>query len=451
LAGEGAVEAVQCAPQAEFDGVITDSRADVAGKLFVALSGERFDAHQFVPEVLSRGAAGVIVRRDALASLPPGPQPRWGVEDPLRALQTLAARSLVRHPVRVVAITGSNGKTTTKDLVAAALATAGRVYATRGNLNNHIGVPLTVLARRGDEDFLVAECGMSGFGELELLSRILQPHVAVITNIGRAHLQQMGSPAGVARAKAEILTALRAEGRAILNADDAFFALLSERAGGASRVVSFGFAATAAYRIESAQPLDAGRQELQVRGVRFILPRPGRGNASNAAAALAVAGECGADLGRAAAAFATAAFTAGRSAWTDVGGVAVLDDTYNANPDSVALAIETLAQARGGQRVAVLGDMLELGPESAALHAQVGALAAAAGIDALLACGPQMVHAVQAAQRAGMGARARHFADHAALVEALRTVVRAGDAVLVKGSRGSHMEIVIAALAAGVA
>lgn len=450
LTHEGPVEADQCTPQTVFEGVVTDSRADVAGRLFVALAGERFDAHDFVPDVLARGAAGVLVRRDAMAAIPPGPGARIGVADPLRALQVLAHHSLRRWPAHVIAITGSNGKTTTKDLVASALATRGTVYATRGNLNNHIGVPLTVLARSGREEFLVAEAGTSGFGELDLLSRLLDPHLAVITNIGRAHLENLGSQDGVARAKAEILVALRPDGRAILNADDTFFPMLVERAGGAARVTSFGFAPDAAFRVERTHSIDAGRQEVTVRGVRFVLPRPGRGHAANAAAALAVAAECGADLARAAAAFEHTVFTAGRSTWSDVGGVAVLDDSYNANPDSMALALETLAAA-SGRRFAVLGDMLELGTDAASLHAQVGERAAAAGIDGLFAYGPHMAHAVAAAARAGMGDRARHFSDHAALADALRAVLRPGDAVLVKGSRGSRMETVIAALAAGVA
>jgi UDP-N-acetylmuramoyl-tripeptide--D-alanyl-D-alanine ligase len=450
LVAGGPVESDGCTRDVVFDGVTTDSRQDVRGRLFVALSGDRFDAHAFVPDALAGGAAGVLVRRDMLSTLPAGPGARIGVADPLRALQALAHASLARRPVRVIAVTGSNGKTTTKDLVAAALATRGRVHATRGNLNNHIGVPLTVLARTGDEDFLVAEAGASDFGELELLSRLLEPHVAVITNIGRAHLERFESRQGVARAKGEILAALRPDGRAVLNADDDFYATLVARAGGAARVASFGFAPDAAYRIEAQRPLDAGRQELTVRGVRFVLPRPGRGHAANAAAALAVADLCGADLAVAAAAFEHATFTAGRSAWSRVGDLDVLDDSYNANPDSMALALETLAAAPG-RRIAVLGDMLELGADAAALHAQIGAQAAAAGVDYLFGYGPAMAHAVDAAARAGLGTRARHFDDHAALATALREVARPGDAVLVKGSRGSRMETVIAALAAGVA
>jgi UDP-N-acetylmuramoyl-tripeptide--D-alanyl-D-alanine ligase len=446
LAADGRVEAAGCAPEVVFAGVSTDSRAAVEGRLFVALAGERFDAHDYVPDVLARGARGVVVRRGALAGLPAGDYARYGVEDPLRALQAIARGSLRRQRPLVVAITGSNGKTTTKDLTVAALgAGGGRVHGTQGNLNNHIGVPLTVLARTGDEEFLVAECGANDFGELDLLSRLLEPDVVVITNIGRAHLERFGSEDGVRRAKSELLAALRPAGRAILNADDASFDALAARAG-RDRVTSFGFAPAADFRIESAAPLDAARQLLVVRGVQITLARPGRGNARNAAAALAVAGTLGRDLAAAAAALERCSYTGGRSDWQRLGDVDVLDDTYNANPDSMAQALELLV-LRPGRRLAVLGDMLELGPEADRLHAVLGRQVAAAGIEHFLALGPHMAHAVQSAGAAGMGDRARHFATHADLVAALRALLRPGDGVLVKGSRGSRMERVVAALA----
>jgi UDP-N-acetylmuramoyl-tripeptide--D-alanyl-D-alanine ligase len=449
LQADGPVEAHAIRPGLVFDGVVTDSRQDVAGRLFVALRGERFDAHAFVAQALQNGARGALVEIAQRDHLPPGEYARFAVADPLHGLQTLARASLRRQRPRVVAITGSNGKTTTKDLTVAALGSRGAVHGTRGNLNNHIGVPLTVLSRRGDEPFLVAEAGASDFGELELLSRLLEPDVAVITNIGRAHLERFGSTAGVLRAKSEILAGLRPGGVAVLNADDACFAELVGRAGGA-RVASFGFAPQADYRIESARPLDTGSQELVVRGVRCVLQRPGRGNAQNAAAALAVAAELGADLQAAAAALAACAFTAQRSAWKQVGDVLVLDDSYNANPDSMAQALELLA-ARPERRIAVLGDMLELGAETPALHAQLGGRVAAAGVGGFLGFGPAMQHAVRAAAAAGLGARAAHFDDLEALVAALRALLRPGDAVLVKGSRGCRMERVVAALGMGVA
>ena len=446
LVAAGPARAAGCDAGATFDGVSTDSRDDVRGRLFFALSGDKFDAHAFVPDVVARGAAGVVVRQAAFDTLPAGAYARFGVADPLAALQQVAQGSLRRQRPNVVAITGSNGKTTTKDLTVAALGSAGRVHGTRGNLNNHIGVPLTVLARHGDEAYLVAEAGANDFGDLDLLSRILAPDVVVITNIGRAHLEKFGSQDGVLRAKSELLVALRPGGTAVLCADDPYFPQLVARTG-AARVLSFGFAPAADVRVEMARPLDPARQELTVRGTTFVLERPGRGNATNAAAALAVALHFGLDLEAAAGALSQCVFTGQRSAWSRHGGIDVLDDTYNANPDSMALAIELLA-ARPGRRIAVLGDMLELGTNAAALHAQVGAQVAAARIEVFLGFGPAMAHAVESAGRAGV--QARHFTDAGALVAALQALVQPGDAVLVKGSRGSRMERVVQALAVGV-
>ena len=443
------VEVQGVRPGTIFEGVCTDSRAEVAGRLFVALAGDNFDAHDFVPDVVSRGARGVVVRRAALSVPLPGDAVRFGVDEPLSALQAIARGALCRQRPRVVAITGSNGKTTTKDLTVAALGSRGTVHGTRGNLNNHIGVPLTILSRRGDEEFLVAEAGANDFGELDLLSRILEPDVVVITNIGRAHLEKFGSQDGVLRAKSELFVGLRPDGIAVLPFDDPYFEQLVARVPRQARTVSFGFGPRADFRIESCKPLDAGSQEVVLRGVRFVVARPGRHNAADAAAALAVATLLGADLGRAAAALAGCTFTAGRSAWVRIGPFEVLDDSYNANPDSMAQALDLLA-ARPGKRIAVLGDMLELGIQSEALHAEVGRRAAVAGIDLLLGLGDRMRHAVRAARDAGLGDRACHFDTLEALVAALQAELRPGDAVLVKGSRGSRMERVVAALAAEV-
>jgi UDP-N-acetylmuramoyl-tripeptide--D-alanyl-D-alanine ligase len=381
--------------------------------------------------------------------LPPGDFARFGVDDTLRALQALAHASLQRARPRVVAITGSNGKTTTKDLTVAALGCLGSVHGTRGNLNNHIGVPLTVLSRRGDESFLVAEVGTNNFGELDLLSRLLEPDVAAVTNIGRAHLEAFGSQEGVLRAKAEVFTALKPGGIAVLNADDPWTPELARRSG-AARVLTFGMASPANYRVESARPIDSGTQQLVLRGVRFVLRRPGRANALDAAAALAIACELGADLPDAAARLEGCEYTAHRSVWVLLGDVEVLDDTYNANPDSMLQALAVLAE-RPGRRVAVLGDMLELGPNAARMHAEIGERAASTGVESFLGLGPHMRHAVEAAAAAGLGKRAQHFSDLESLVAALRELLRPGDAVLVKGSRGSRMERVVAALGAGVA
>ncbi|MFQ5599855.1 MAG: UDP-N-acetylmuramoyl-tripeptide--D-alanyl-D-alanine ligase [Candidatus Krumholzibacteriia bacterium] len=448
LGAVGDVQARNVGAGCAFEGVSTDSRLEVGGTLFVALRGERFDAHDFVRSAVSSGARGVLV--DAAT------WPRWSdlecacfaVQDTLRGLQELARASLRRLPARLIAITGSNGKTTTKDLTVAALSTLGAVHGTQGNRNNHIGVPLTILARRGDEAFCVAEVGASDFGEIELLSQILEPEMVLITNVGRAHLARFGSLDGVLRAKSEIFAGLRSGGTAVLNADDPALPELVRRAGSA-RVVTFGFAPDADYRIESAQDVDGAAQELVVHGTRIRLQRSGRANAWNAAAAFCVAGELGGAREVVAASLESCSYTAQRSCWIEVGDVEVLDDTYNANPDSMLHALGLLGSRRG-RRVAVLGDMLELGEASAALHAELGAHVLASGVQLLFVIGTHMQDAVRAASAAGLGDAARHFDAVETLVDALRAALRPGDAVLVKGSRGCRMERVVEALRAEV-
>jgi UDP-N-acetylmuramoyl-tripeptide--D-alanyl-D-alanine ligase len=428
-----------------FAGVSTDSRAIAPRCLFVALRGERFDAHAFVRDAVAAGAAGVVV--DARAAAPDlSAACVYVVSDTLQALQALAAAAMQHTPVCTVAITGSNGKTTTKDLTFAAVRTLGPTAATSGNRNNHIGVPLTILGRPDEARYLVAEVGANHFGEIELLSRILQPQVTVITNIGHAHLEAFGSLDGVARAKSEIFAGLRDDGAAVLNADDPYLPRLRERVGH-KRSVTFGFAAHADYRVVRHAAGD-DEQVLEVRGTRFRLQRPGDANASNAAAAFAVASELGAGADRIAAALGAAAYTGQRSCWVSAGDVDLLDDTYNANPDSMRQAIELL-RARRGRRVAVLGDMLELGPRAEALHAEIGRVVAQAGVQVFIATGAHMAAAVREAARGGVPT-ALHCAAMDDVLDAVRTHVRAGDVVLVKGSRGLRMERVVAALKAAV-
>lgn len=430
-----------------FSGVTTDSRAETAGSLFVALRGERFDAHDYVADAVQGGASGVVVERDPGDVAGGAALCVYVVDDGVEALQALARSSLQRHPVECIAITGSNGKTTTKDLTAQALRTLGSVHATRGNRNNHIGVPLTILERQGDERFLVAEMGANDFGEIGLLSRLLQPSVALITNIGRAHLERFGDVDGVERAKSEIFEGLRSDGVAVLNADDPRTRTLRTKLSG-QQVVSFGFSPEADVRIERAEDLADGGQDLHISGCSLHLERAGAGNARNAAAALAVARSLGADVAAAATALESTTFTGQRTVWVRLGDLRVLDDTYNANPDSMREAL-ALLEARSERRVAVLGEMLELGTAVRELHEGIGERAVEAGVALLLGYGEHMRHTVRAALAAGVP-EARHFDSMTELLDTLQECLRPGDAVLVKGSRGCRMERVVEALRAEV-
>lgn len=430
-----------------FQGIATDTRDPIAGSLFVALQGDRFDAHHFLSQAVAQGALGIVVDRPVASGLGDACIIVFEVGDTLAALQSLAAGSLRRHPVLGIAITGSNGKTTTKDLTAQALATMGRVHATRGNRNNHIGVPLTILEREGNEGFLVAEMGASDFGEIALLAQLLGPQVAVITNIGRAHLEHFGSEDGVARAKSEVFEGLRQDGLAVVNADDPRTSQLREALGD-RRCVQFGFSPQADYRIESSRATPEGGQRLSINGQTLELARGGSGNARNTAAAFAVACELGADAAGVARALEQTQFTGQRSLWVTLGEVIVLDDTYNANPDSMLEAL-SLLQSRPERRIAVLGEMLELGEQACELHEGLGRGARDADIAVLLGYGEQMVHAVRAAAAAGVP-QARHFTSMPQLLEYLQDQLQPGDAVLVKGSRGCRMERVVEALKAEV-
>ncbi|GAB4359994.1 MAG: UDP-N-acetylmuramoyl-tripeptide--D-alanyl-D-alanine ligase [Immundisolibacter sp.] len=438
LAEAATIVGATSACEGGFDGVSTDTRTLRAGELFVALQGPRFDGHDYLPRAAAAGAAGAVVRRAHPAL------PCLEVADPLVALSQLAAAWRARFELPLVAITGSSGKTTIKELAAAALAGGGPVLATRGNRNNHIGVPLTLLELRATHRAAVVEMGMSAAGEIAHLAELAQPTVGVIGNAGAAHLQGLGSVAAVARAKGELIEHLPSQAVAVLNADDAYFPLW-RRLAGSRRVITFGLDAdadvTARYRL-----LAAG-SELELRTptgtAQARLQLLGRHNVRNALAAAAAALATGRPLGEIAAGLGQVRPVPGRLCpLAGRNGARVIDDSYNANPASVQAAIEVLRELPG-QRLLVLGDMGELGAEAPALHAQCGADARAAGIDSLLTLGP-----LSAAAAAAFGRGARAFDDRAALLDALVPSLQAGVTVLVKGSRSAGMERVVQAIAA---
>jgi UDP-N-acetylmuramoyl-tripeptide--D-alanyl-D-alanine ligase len=421
-------------------GVSTDSRQICAGDLFVALVGERFDGHRFVEQSMRRGAAAALVSRPVSADVP---LPQVVVPDTRLALGKLAGFWRARFATPLVALTGSNGKTTVKEMTAAILAAycgeRDEILATEGNLNNDIGMPLTLLRLREHHRYAVIEMGMNHAGEIDYLTRIAKPDVALVNNAHRAHVGLLGSVEAVARAKGEIYAGLPADGIALVNADEPF-AQAWRALNTGRRIVTFGLspAADVHASFEGAQarfvtPVDAFVATLQVSGMH---------NLRNAVAACAIAHAL--EIPPHAMQSGLAAFTGvpGRlQRRAAMNGATLIDDSYNANPESMKAAVDVLA-SEGGRRILVMGDMGELGEAAAAMHAEVGVYARERGVDALLALGNDSARAVEA-----FGPDARHFPDTDALLEAARRECRTGTTLLVKGSRFMQMERVADALA----
>jgi UDP-N-acetylmuramoyl-tripeptide--D-alanyl-D-alanine ligase len=430
---------------AAIEGVSTDTRDGVEGRLFVALPGEHADGHDFIPAAAEGGAAAMLVRTeradeaaDAASAIPV-----IAVPDTLAALQRLARAWLDRVAPLVVAVTGSSGKTGTKELIAAAIASRRRTHATAGNRNNHIGVPLSVLAMPEGTEVLVLEMGASARGEIAALCRIAPPRIGVITNIGPGHLEFFGTIKGVAAAKAELVSALDGDGTAILPADDEFLGFLREKT--AAPVVTFGFDEAADLRVEDIAPRPGGGYTCMIGGSAFEIRRFGRHNLLNAAAAAAVARVLEIPAPDTAAAIAETRASAGRGVVWEIAGVTVVDESYNSNPASLRAAVEAFMEMPAqGRRWLVLGDMLELGEQSPALHVEAGVFCGRAGVDGLVTLGDQTVELSRTAaeQRKAPG-DISHFIEAQSLAAYLDERLGDGDAVLVKGSRGMRMETVI--------
>ncbi len=445
------------APGGPFEGVFTDTRKPLSKGLFVALRGENFDGSDFVAQAAQGGAAGILVSAEALEKVRPRAK---GVAiltalDSGRALGALA--SGWRHrlaSLQVVCITGSTGKTSTKELIAEVLALAGPTLKTEGNLNNEVGVPLTLLRLTDEHRYAAIECGMNHLGEIARLAQWADPDVAVVTNVGPVHLEGCGSLAGVAHAKAELFHALRDRGVAVANADDAL--LMTQARLSLRKLVTFGATLGSDVRLVSAHHGGPGlRVELELAGaIRMVeLKLIGTHNGHNAAAAAAVGIALGFDPERILRGLANAT-TPGRRmrpVWLPNGAL-LIDDCYNANPSSTKAALLTLTHlVRGkGKAIAVLGDMLELGPTELDLHRDVGRFAAGAGLS-LLVCFGKRAHALgEGAEEAGLPAKCIEYTeDPAEAVRLVQARLRAEDVVLVKGSRGMKMERISDALAGG--
>ena len=423
-----------------FDGVSIDSRKIAAGQLFVALAGPRFDGHDYLDEVAAKGAVAALVERE----VPGSSLPQLLVADARLALGQLGAlnRRAFKHPV--AAITGSSGKTTVKEMLASILGTRGPVLMTRGNLNNDLGAPLTLLELAPEHTAAVIELGANHIGEIRYTVGLTQPQVALINNAGTAHVGEFGGPEKIVEAKGEILEGLGEGGVAVLNLDDKAFAIWKQRAG-KHAVLTF-----------SLNNADADFHASEVthdqRGCpSFVLHAPqgqvsiqlnllGTHNIANALAAAAAAQAFGVSLEGIAAGLNTVQPVKGRSvAQMTAGGIRVIDDTYNANPTSMCAAVDILA-GFSGRTVLVLGDIGELGQWAEEGHRQVGDYARDK-VSALYAVGPMMAHAVQA-----FGKNARHFANQADLIDAVRDEQATNTTILIKGSRSAAMENVVAAL-----
>lgn len=439
-----------------FDGVSTDSRTIGPGQLFIALHGERFDGHRFLGDAVAAGAAGAIVARERL--LAAADRSAWAalpliiVSDTRVALGKLAAHWRGLHDLPLVGLTGSSGKTTVKEMLACVLRAAcaandggitpasDRVLATRGNLNNDIGVPLMLLELRPQHRYAVIEMGMNHAGEIRYLAQIVSPDVALVTNAGRAHIEYLGSEEAIARAKGEIYEDLKEGATAVINADDAYAPMWREIAGERARI-EFGLNGRDVSATYLMHPL-ASDITLRMPGgeAHVRMNAPGLHNVRNALAAAAVGVALDIPSSAIAAGLAQFAGVKGRLQRKTARGAVVIDDTYNANPDSVRAAIDVLAAAPG-KRILVLADMGELGGRGPQLHAEIGAYARAAGIERLLLLGDLSVNTAHA-----YGGDAQHYDNVEDLVAKLTSELAPGVTVLVKGSRFMRMERVVDAL-----
>jgi UDP-N-acetylmuramoyl-tripeptide--D-alanyl-D-alanine ligase len=434
-----------------------DSRTIAPGDLFFALRGPNHDGNAYVDEVLRKGAVAAVANvplahargsetlvptgnhmsRDREGAVP-GPPAILTVPDTLAALQRTAIWALQQWNGEVIGVTGSAGKTSTKDVIASMLASAMPAGKTIGNLNNHVGVPLSILRLPSEARVAVLEMGMNHAGEIRDLCAIAKPRIGVVTNVGHAHVENFDSIEGVAAAKRELIESLPPDGVAVLNADDPLVSRFADIHPG--RTVTFGLSPGAGVRAENLQLTDHG-VNFTAGGVRFESPLIGRHSVLNILAGLAVASIYGIRPAQLTAVVAGLAAPSMRGQRLVHDGVTILNDCYNSNPDAARAMIDALRETPAERRIAVLGEMLELGRWSESLHREVGNYVAKSGIDVLLGIRGEACHLVDAARQAGLAVDAAFFfPDAAAAGEHLRRIAHPGDAILLKGSRGTHVE-----------
>ncbi len=430
-------------------GISIDTRTIERGDLFVALQGDARDGHQFAQSALEKGAAAVLV-----SHMPPGVKPDAPMllaRDTLTALEALGRASRERANARIIAVTGSAGKTTTKEMLRLILGGQGAVAASAASYNNHWGVPLSLARMPRDAAFGVFEIGMNHAGEIRNLVRLVRPHIAIITTIAPAHIEFFGTLEAIADAKAEILEGIEPGGACVLPAGNEQFGRLKRRAEELSigTIAGFGLVADADARLTSVASVNGGQQvtaSIFGEQIGFRIAAPGLHIALNAVAALASVKLAGGDVERASLALKNFAALNGRGARATAGNIEIIDESYNANPASMAAALDVLAAtpiARGGRRIAVLGDMLELGAGSDRLHVGLARAVTDAKADLVFLCGPRM-RALWSEIPAGI--RGAYRETSAELAPDLVKRIQPGDVVLVKGSLGSRMALIVEAL-----
>lgn len=435
---------IRSASAREAKGIVLDSRKVEPGFVFVATVGEKTDGHCFIPEVFEKGAIGVICEKEPEEL----PGPCIVVKDSFAALRDIAEFYRAQMQIPIVGITGSVGKTSTKEFIASVLAQKYKTHKTQGNFNNEVGVPLTLLAMPEDTEAAVVEMGINHFGEMHRLSRMVKPDICVMTNIGQCHLEYLGSRDGILKAKSEIFDFMNPQGCVCVNGDDDKLATVKEVHG--KSPIRFGFSKeNDVYADEivskgllgSTAVIHAGEESFPV-----SVPLPGAHMVMNALAATAVGLQLGLTTEQIAKGIGSAEAVRGRSRVLQAGELVLIDDCYNANPVSTKAAIDLLGLALG-RKVAVLGDMFELGEKEKELHAQIGIYAAGHGIDCLICAGALSENMYRAAKQAGMK-EAYHFPDRDELLLAIRGILKPGDSVLIKASHSMGYEKIVEALQA---
>lgn len=425
----------------EITGVVRDNRQVSAGNLFVCIPGTRADGHDYAPAAFAAGAACCLAERE----LPDAAGPYVLVDSTLRAIRALAAHYRTLFDIPVIGVIGSVGKTTAKEMTAAVLSRKYVTLKTPENLNNELGVPLTLLGLREEHEAAVIEMGISDFGEMSRLAEMVRPDICVMTAIGYCHLEALGDLHGVLRAKSEVFDFMDAGACAVMNGDDELLAGFTPGV----RKVTFGFGPDCDYRaahVEN-QGVDGISCEIQTPDSKFVTHIPGFGRhlVLAALAAAAVGRELGVDDAQISAGIAQYGAVGGRSNLVATGYIRIINDCYNANPNSMAAALRALSEL-AGRKVAILGDMMELGQASEQLHREIGTLAVQQGIDCLICCGPQAESIYKGLIATGEKREAWFFPMKEALLSVLPSLIHAGDNVLVKASHGMHFETLVAEL-----